>query len=332
MGAEAAALLKGLFEEIYHIWPYFFLGVLIGALIRTFRLHVRMRDSLGKFGRWAVPAAVMIGTISPLCSCGSIPIFVSLVSSGVPLAPALTLLLVSPLMSPSGYTITAWELGPAWANLKVFSALFMGFFAGGITLLLERRGFFGNPGVLRKEYGKVDIHAQDCPGELHCTCGDQWSNRLARKGHGTPVVFLAKAWELTVMTGKFTLIGIVAAVLAERYIPREWIAGHLGTGSVGNILAVTFLSVPLHVNEITAAALLYSLLGLGLAKGPALAFLIGGPATSIPAMSMLAAMCRKRVVASFLALCLAGTLILSISFQAAVNRFPALAAMFDYVK
>lgn len=332
MGAEATALGRALLEEVWHVLPYFLLGVFLGAVIRTWRLHVRMRDSLGRFGLWAVPAAVLVGTISPLCSCGSIPLFVSLVSSGVPLAPALTLLLVSPLMSPSGYTITAWELGPAWANLKVLSALFMGFFAGGITLLLERRGFFGNPGVLRREYGKVDIHAPDCPGELHCTCGDQWSNRLARKGHGTPAIFLAKAWELTVTTGKFTLIGVVAAVLAERYIPREWIGGHLGTGSLGNILAVTFLSVPLHVNEITAAAILYSLLGLGLAKGPALAFLIGGPVTSIPAMSMLFTMCRKRVVAVFLALCVAGTLILAMSFQAAVDRFPAIEAMFEYVK
>ncbi|MFA6147261.1 MAG: permease [bacterium] len=332
MGAEAAALLKGMFGEIYHILPWFFLGVVLGAVIRTWRLHVRMRDSLGKFGVWAIPAAVLVGTISPLCSCGSIPLFVSLVSSGVPLAPALTLLLVSPLMSPSGYTITAWELGPAWANLKLFSALFMGFFAGGITLLLERRGFFGNPGVLRQAYGTVDIHAPDCPGELHCNCGDQWSNRLARKGHGTPVVFLAKAWELTVLTGKFTLIGIAAAVLAERYIPREWIAGHLGSGSFGNILLVTVSAVVLHVNEITAAAILYSLLGLGLAKGPALAFLVGGPATSLPAMGMLLTMCRKRVVATFLAVCIAGTLILAMSFQAAVNRFPAVSAMFDYVK
>ena len=332
MGAEAAAIGRGFLEEIIHVSPYFFLGVFLGAVIRTWRLHVRMRDSLGRFGMWAIPAAVLVGTISPLCSCGSIPLFVSLVSSGVPLAPAFTLLLVSPLMSPSGYTITAWELGPGWANLKLFSALFMGLFAGGITWFLERRGFFGNPGILRKAYGKVDIHAPDCPGELSCNCGDQWSNRLARRGFRTPAVFLAKAWELTVKTGTYTLIGVAAAVLAERYIPREWIAGHLGNGSIGNIVGVTFLTVPLHVNEITAAALLYSLLGLGLAKGPALAFLVGGPVTSIPAMLVLLTMCRRRVVATFLALCIAGTLILSISFQAAVDRFPRFSAMFDYVK
>ena len=69
------------------------------------------------------------------------------------------------------------------------------------------------------------------------------------------------------------MIGVAAAVLAERYIPREWIAGHLGTGSFRNILTITFL-----------------------------------------------------------ALCLAGTLILSMSFQAAANRFPAFSVMFDYVK
>ncbi|MBI5419434.1 MAG: permease [Deltaproteobacteria bacterium] len=317
--------------ELRHILPYFLLGVGIGAVIRTYRLHVRMRDSLGRFGAYAIPAAVLIGVISPLCSCGSIPLFVSLVSSGVPLAPALTLLLISPLMSPSGYTITAWELGPAWANLKLFSALFMGAFAGGVTFLLERNGFFGNPGVLRIS-GVVDIHASDCPGELACTCGDQWSNRLAHRGHGKPVLFLAKAWELTLKTGKFTLLGVVLGVLAERHIPREWIAGYLGEGSARNVLLVTIFSVPLHVNEITAAAILYSLLELGLAKGPALAFLIGGPVTSIPAMSVLFAMCRKRVVATFLAICLAGTLLLALTFQFLVNRYPAVNLLFEYAK
>ncbi|MBI5575259.1 MAG: permease, partial [Deltaproteobacteria bacterium] len=146
MRNELFSIGEALASEIWHVLPYFLLGVAVGAVIRTYRLHVRMRDSLGAFGAFAIPAAILVGTISPLCSCGSIPIFVSLVSSGVPLAPALTLLLVSPLMSPSGYTITAWELGPAWANLKFFSALFMGAFAGAATFLLERKGFFGNPG------------------------------------------------------------------------------------------------------------------------------------------------------------------------------------------
>lgn len=317
--------------ESWHVLPYFLLGVALGAVIRTWRLHVRMRESLGRFGAFAIPAAVLIGVISPLCSCGSIPLFVSLVSSGVPLAPALTLLLVSPLMSPSGYTITAWELGPAWANLKLFSALFMGAFAGIATFLLEKAGFFGNPGVLAVE-GKIDIHAPDCPGELACSCGDQWSNRLARKGCGKAVVFLAKAWELAVGTGKFTLLGVVLAVLAERYVPREWIAGYLGEGSVKNVFLVTLFSVPLHVNEITAAAILYSLLELGLAKGPALAFLIGGPVTSIPAMSVLLAMCRRRVVATFLAISVTGTLVLSLAFQLLVDRYPSINLLFEYAK
>ncbi len=330
MAGELIRLGRMAAGEIGHIWPYFLAGVAIGALIRTYRLHVRMRDALGSYGAVAaIPAAVLIGTISPLCSCGAIPIFVSLVSTGVPLAPALTLLLVSPLMSPSGYTITAWELGPAWANLKVFCALFMGFFAGGVTYLLERRGFFGNPGVLRAA-GRIDIHAPDCPGELVCHCGDQWSNRLARKGHGTPVIFLAKAWELTLRTGQYTLLGIAAGVLAEGYIPKAWVAGSLGEGSLANIVLVTLFSIPLHVNEITAAALLYSLLDLGLAKGPALAFLVGGPVTSIPAMSVLFTMCRRRVVGAFLAVSLVGTLLLAVAFQLVLDRYPAVEAMFQY--
>jgi uncharacterized membrane protein YraQ (UPF0718 family) len=315
-------------EELWHVSPYFLLGVAIGALIRTFRLHVRMRDALGTFGSWAIPGAILIAVISPLCSCGSIPLFVSIVSSGVPLAPALTLLLVSPLMSPSGYTITAGYLGLPWANLKVFSALFMGVLAGTVTAWLERRGWFGAPGEALRVKGRIDIHAADCPGELSCTCGDQWSNRLARAGRGTAVIFLAKAWELTVKTGKFTLVGVLVAVLAGRYMDWQWVSGYLGGGSLRSILLVCLLSVPVHVNEITASAILYSMPLM--AKGPALAFLIGGPVTSIPAMSVLFAMCRKRVVTAFLCVSLAGTLILAWSFQQVVDRVPAAAAMFDY--
>ena len=146
------------------------------------------------------------------------------------------------------------------------------------------------------------------------------------------VLFLAKAWELVLTTGKFTLLGVAIAVIAERYIPREWIAGYLGEGTAWNVLLVTIFSIPLHVNEITAAAILYSLLGLGLAKGPALAFLIGGPVTSIPAMSVLFTMCRRRVVAAFLGICVSGTLILALAFQFLADRFPAVNLLFEYAK
>ncbi|RMG61459.1 MAG: hypothetical protein D6713_00345 [Deltaproteobacteria bacterium] len=312
---ELQALFDLFVEELHGIWIYFFLGVFIGAVIRTYRLHVRMRNQLAKFGAFAIPVAVLVGAFSPLCSCGSIPLFVSLVSSGVPLAPALALLITSPLMSPSGYTITAWELGVGWANVKFASAIFMGLFAGYLTHYLELRGFFGKTPLLKAE-GPIDIHAPDCPGELRCTCGQQFSNRLARKIDNKFVIFLAKSWELTLKTGKFTLLGIAIAVLAERYIPREWIGGYLSTGSVTNTLFVTFFSAPLHVNEITAAAILYSLLNLGLAKGPGLAFLVGGPVTSIPAMSVLFTMCRRRVLGVYVFVSFVGTILLALVYQA----------------
>jgi len=307
--------LSDLFVEMLHgIWIYFFLGVFIGAVIRTYRLHVKMRNQLAKFGAFAIPVAVLVGAFSPLCSCGSIPLFVSLVSSGVPLAPSIALLITSPLMSPSGYTITAWELGVGWANVKFVSAIFMGLFAGYLTHFLELKGFFGKS-VLLKGDGPIDIHAPDCPGELRCTCGQQFSNRLAERVDNKFVIFLAKSWELTLKTGKFTLLGIVIAVLAERYIPREWIGGYLSSGSLSNTLFVTFLAAPLHVNEITAAAILYSLLNLGLAKGPGLAFLIGGPVTSMPAMSVLFTMCKRRVLGVYVFVSFVGTILLAVGYQ-----------------
>lgn len=329
MIAEIQGFSVDLLGEAWHILPYFLLGIAIGAVIRTFRLHVRMRDSLGTFGVWVIPGAIVVGVISPLCSCGAIPLFVSLVSSGVPLSAALTLLLVSPLMSPSGYTITAGLLGIPWANLKLLCAVLMGAFCGTTIWLMERGGLFPREGLI-KFAGKVDIHADDCPGELHCHCGDQWSNRLGRAGHGNFVIFFAKAWELTLKTGKFTLIGLVVSVVAARYLPREWVSAVLGGGGFLRIIGVTLASAFLHVNEITAAQILYSISDMGVGKGPALAFLIGGPVTSMPAMAVLWTMCRPRVVATFVAIALIGTVVLAVALQAATDLWPSAAAIFQF--
>src|SRR5512138_2284843 len=130
-----------LLQLVGYIWPYFLIGVAVGALIRTYKLHVHLRNNLPRYGFWGIFVAILVGLISPLCACGVIPIIVSLLMAGMPLAPSMALVVTSPLMSIEGYTITAGLLGPWWANAKLAAAVFMGLFAGLVTHLLERRGF-----------------------------------------------------------------------------------------------------------------------------------------------------------------------------------------------
>ncbi len=316
LALELAALGRDFWDAILHILPFFLVGVLIGAWIRTYKFHVRLRKRLPLFGSWAVIVATLVAVISPLCACGVLPIMVSLVTSGVPLAPAMALLVASPLMSFEGYAVTAGLLGPAWANAKLAAAIFMGFWAGFVTHLVARRGFSARE-IFRGKVPEGDMHDPGCDHRIACNCPDRWSNRIGRKYPNKLVIFGAKALELLWAVGKYTLVGLVIEVLAARYVPADWIAAVFGSTAWYTPIGIALAVVPLHLNQFTAAGILYGpvnvleRLGQDISWSAGMAFLIGGPVTALPAMGVFLSLFRLRVFLLYLGICLSGTLIVA---------------------
>jgi hypothetical protein len=97
----------------------FGLGVLLAAFIKTFKWDKKIRKRLARAGWGAIFLATGAGLVSPLCSCGVVPLVISLIYGGVPLAPVFALLITSPLMSPDAFLITLRGLGPALAFGKL---------------------------------------------------------------------------------------------------------------------------------------------------------------------------------------------------------------------
>jgi uncharacterized membrane protein YraQ (UPF0718 family) len=315
---ELTALGKDFLWGVEHIWWYFIVGIALGALVRTYKIHVTLRKMLPRFGFWGIFVATGIGVMSPLCACGVIPIVVSLMMAGLPLAPAMALVTASPLMSVEGYTVTAGLLGYGWANAKLVAAVFMGIYAGLATHLLTK-GWETGQGIFRRAVPEGDFHDHDYPDEdLRCDCPERFSNRIARKYPNKFVIFLAKAAELFVKVGVFTLIGVVIEVLASRYVPYEWVAYLFGKGNaLVNIPLITLASIVLHVNQITAAGILFGPVdimareGVEISKGAGMAFLIGGPVTALPVMGVFLSLFKPKVLWLYLGLCVSGTLIVS---------------------
>ena len=314
-------LLLGIWNEFLYILPYLMLGVLLEATIRTLKWHVKIRHALTKFGGLAIILATLLGAISPLCACATLPLVISLLLAGLPLAPAMALLVTSPLMSPAGYTLLNWELGATWANAVLFSAVFLGLFAGYLTHALRRFGFSEDV-IFRQKLPEGNFHDPDYPvEELRCDCGKQLSHRVDRCTHNNLLVFLAKFWEGFLKIGKFALIGITVEVIALQFIPNEWISLLLEGTGILPIFALTFATIPLHMPQVTAAAMLYGFVspefgeGITLSKGAGIALLVGGPVTALPVMALFIAMFRKRVLALYLAICISGTLFLAFGYR-----------------
>ncbi|MCX7745998.1 MAG: permease, partial [Clostridia bacterium] len=260
--------LSDFIKEFVFLLPYFFAGVAIEALIRTFKWHIKIKNTIKKYGIISIFIATALGLISPLCACGVLPLSLGLLFGGVPFSTVMALLITSPLMSPAGYTLTQFELGTEWAVVKLISAVFMGIYAGLVTYFIEDK-YFKEYQIMKLDSipHDADFHDPDFPiDELRCSCHKQLSHRVEEKTRSKFLLFLAKFYEGAMRIGKYLLIGIFFEILISKYVPPEWVGNYLSKGNPLNILMVIIVSIPLYVNQISASAILYGLLEKGISK------------------------------------------------------------------
>ncbi|MEI7816067.1 MAG: permease [Desulfuromonadales bacterium] len=309
----------GIIAELRDVFPYFVVGIFLAGYLRTFKIAVKLQASLRKYGAVSIIVASFVGIITPLCACGTITTAVSLLFAGLPLAPVMSLMVTSALLSPSTYLITLNDLGPEWTVIRTISALAMGFFAGGITHILCKRGFDRGGLFIEGAVVPGDFHDEDYPIEhLRCDCKVKFGNRVAVRTNNKFLIFLAKSSEMFWMVGKYILVGVSIGAIVERYIPNEWIFRFFGQKDPLNIVWITLASVPMFLHQISASSILShiknSLHGT-LDGGAALAFMIGGPVTAIPTMILFWTIFKKRVFALYMFVCLAGTILIASLFQ-----------------
>jgi len=317
-------LAKSLGEEFLYVLPYLAFGVFLEAVIRTLKWHVKIRKVLTHYGILAIPMATLLGVASPLCACATLPLVISLLVAGLPLAPAMALLVTSPLMSPASFAMLSGMLGTNWALTVLVCAILLGLFAGYATHFLRKKGF-AEKDIFRKALPQGDFHDPDYPvEELRCECGQQLSHRVNRCTHNKFLVFLARFWEGSLKIGKFVMIGILIEVVALKFIPNaeNWVIGMLAEDGIMPIFALTLAAIPLHMPQVTAASLLFGLYlpdpgeTISLAKGAGIAMLVGGPVTALPVVAIFISMFKPRVLFLYISLCVGGTIALALIFRA----------------
>ncbi|MDH3998326.1 MAG: permease [Desulfuromonadales bacterium] len=311
-----------LLHEFLYILPYLVIGVLAEATIRTFKWHVKIRKVLTDFGILAIPAATLLGVASPLCACATLPLVISLLVGGLPLAPAMALLVTSPLMSPASFSMLSGMLGTPWAITVTVCAVLLGMFAGFMTHFLRTKGF-DEESIFKEKLPEGNFHDPDYPVEkLRCECGQQLSHRVDRCTHNKGLVFLARFWEGGLKIGKFVMIGLVIEVVAMMFIPNGWITGLLEGQGILPIFTLTLAAIPLHLPQVTAASMLFGFYlpdpgqMIPLAKGAGVAMLVGGPVTALPVMAIFISMFKPRVLMLYITLCVGGTIALALIFRA----------------
>jgi len=304
-------------DQARDLWPFYLGGVLFAAFIKTFKWDRRVRASIVRHERASILVAVGAGLISPLCSCGILPVVIALSAAGVPLPPVLALLITSPLMSPDAFLITVGQLGWTYALWKLCIAAAVGLATGFIALRLVRKGVLA-PGSFRAEK-LYDPSGAARPGYEEIVRAGCFSHAGGEGGivdrENRFAFFLERFRDMALLVGKFLFAALLLQAAVTYYVPSNLVEPVLGRGSALSVLFATLIAVPLPLPQVAAPALIKGLLASGMSPGAGMAMLVGGPVTSLPALSALLGVYDRRAFALYLVIGVSATFAAGTLFQ-----------------
>jgi uncharacterized membrane protein YraQ (UPF0718 family) len=211
-------------------------------------------------------------------------------------------------MDPSQFFLTAGVLGIQFALAKTLAAIGVGLLGGFGVLALQGLGTLTGP-ALRDGVGNGG-----CAGsKIRNPKAVLWR---AWQEPGRREAFAKGATQNALFLGKWLLLAFALESLMVAYVPGDLVTRIAGDGSLLSILGATLVGIPSYLNGNAALPLVAGLIDKGMAPGAAMAFLVGGGVTSIPAALAVFGIARREVFLTYLALATVGALLCGIAYQA----------------
>lgn len=270
--------------------------ILIISYIQSYFPPERTKKILGRFrGIGANIIAALLGTVTPFCSCSSIPLFIGFTSAGLPLGVTFSFLISSPMVDLGSLvllmSIFGWKVAVVYVLLGLVIAV-----AGGT--LIEKLHLDNEVEEYIRNGKSVDIGQE----ELH------FKDRLHF------------AWEQVVSTAKkvapYVLIGVGIGALIHNWIPEEIIVKVLGNNNPFGVIMATIAGVPMYADIFGTIPIAEALLAKGALLGVVLSFMMGVTTLSLPSMIMLRKAVKPKLLWIFIAICTIGIILVGYFFNA----------------
>jgi uncharacterized membrane protein YraQ (UPF0718 family) len=301
-------------DEIANMWWFFLLSIVLVGVIKGYKLDLRIRDFINRAGCWGIVVAVGVGMVSPLCSCGILPVVISLAMIQTPLAPLMALLVTSPVMGPDALILTWSGLGMEWAILKVVGAAVLGLSAGLVTQALVRQGYLaGNLVRLKPRYNPDGTLAS--AKEIGAEAGIHVKSMTIVPRASRLRFIFDRTLDAGLFVGKFLLLAIVLEAIIVTLVPVSWVTALVGQKNFTSLGLAALIGLPLPANQIPIIPIMAGLLQRGIDPGAALTLFLAGPVSSLPAIVALAGMFKKRVLVVFLSVTLSVSILLGWFYQ-----------------
>lgn len=270
--------------------------ILFISYIQSYFPPERTKKILGRFhGIGANIIAALLGTVTPFCSCSSIPLFIGFTSAGLPLGVTFSFLISSPMVDLGSLvllmSIFGWKVAVLYVVLGLVIAVVGGTLIEKLHLENQVEEFIRNG------------HAIDVPQEeLH------FKDRMKY------------AWEQVVSTAKkvapYVLIGVGIGAVIHNWIPEDFIVKILGDNNPFGVILATLAGVPIYADIFGTIPIAEALLAKGALLGVVLSFMMGVTTLSLPSMIMLRKAVKPKLLGIFIAICTVGIIVVGYFFNA----------------
>lgn len=266
------------------------------SYIQSYFPPERSKKILGRFhGIGANVAAALLGTVTPFCSCSSIPIFIGFTSAGLPLGVTFSFLISSPMVDLGSLVLLMSIFGAKVAVIYVVVGLIIAVIGG---TLIEKLHMEKHVESFILTVGSVDIESPD----------------LTRKDR------LVYAKEQMLSTFKkvlpYILIGVGIGAIIHNWIPEGWVSTALGSNNPFGVILATLIGVPMYADIFGTIPIAEALFAKGAQLGVILSFMMAVTTLSLPSMIMLRKAVKPKLLALFIAICTIGIIIVGYLFNA----------------
>lgn len=270
--------------------------IFIISYIQSYFPPVRTKRILRRFhGIGANILAALLGTVTPFCSCSSIPLFIGFTSAGLPLGVTFSFLISSPMVDIGSLVLLMSIFGTKVAVVYVLLGLVIAV-AGGT--LIEKLHLENQVEEFIRNAKQTDIPQEEL------TVKDR----------------IKYAWEQVVETFKkvfpYILVGVGIGAFVHNWIPEDIIVRFLGTSNPIGVIIATIAGVPMYADIFGCIPIAEALLAKGARLGVVLSFMMGVSTLSLPSMIMLKKAIKPKLLGLFIGICTIGIIIVGYAFNA----------------
>lgn len=310
-------------------------GIIVACILNVYVDPEKFKALLMKRKKASILGSVAFGAFTPLCSCGTMAVIVSMLTTVLPWGPIMAFITSSPLMSPDLFVMLSGIISVKFAVALTASSIIIGIAAGNISYYLEKNtNFFdgqvrfsnneaaacscSNKATRTKILKPVNLKgscylSNITKGYLNEACCSKSDNKNSSK--------FIKKYKLDKLLSVFFNLGVkkiliyfsaFAAIgyLINRFVPTSMIVSLFGAKNIFSVPLAALIGVPLYVSDASAIPLIKTLMNAGGGGGAVLAFMITGPGTSIGAITGSLTIMKKKAVFFYVSILLISAILL----------------------